>query len=72
MDDPLYRYPYVLVRIGCDAYQRNGRYRLARRAAKYGAEISRDELLVRLTADLGRIKPAPSVAPPSARLALSI
>jgi hypothetical protein len=54
-DDPLALYPYVVVRIGCGLCQRKGRYRLARLAAKYGAEISLDELLLRLTADCGAI-----------------
>ncbi len=56
-DDALARYPYVIVRIGCDLCHRKGRYRLARLAAKYGAEISLEELLVRLTADCGAVNP---------------
>src|SRR6478609_8339994 len=44
-------FPYVLVRLRCDACKRAGSYRLARPAVKYGAEILLDDLLVRLSAD---------------------
>jgi len=37
--------------------QRTGRYRLARLAAKFGADISLEELLARLTADCGASNP---------------
>jgi hypothetical protein len=56
-NDPLHRYPYVLVRIGCDVCQRSGRYRLARLAEKYGADINLEDLLARLTADCGASNP---------------
>lgn len=46
-------YPFVIVRIACGACNRSGAYRLARLAAKYGPEISLDDLLARLTADCG-------------------
>lgn len=49
--DTLAGYPFVVVRITCDACVRRGAYRLARLAAKYGADISLPELLKRLTAD---------------------
>jgi hypothetical protein len=51
MDDRLAFFPYVLVRIRCAHCSRRGAYLLARLAAKYGPEITLDELLVRLTAD---------------------
>ncbi len=51
MDDTLVRYPYVVVRIGCEACVRGGAYRLARLAHKFGPEIPLPELLKRLTAD---------------------
>jgi hypothetical protein len=38
-------FPYVLVRLRCDACKRAGSYRLARLAVKYGAEILLDDLL---------------------------
>jgi hypothetical protein len=44
-------FPYVLVRLRCDACKRAGSYRLVRLAVKYGAEILLDDLLVRLSAD---------------------
>src|SRR5947209_2405538 len=49
--DVLASFPYVVVRIGCDACKRIGSYRLARLAAKYGAEIRMDDLLDRLAGD---------------------
>jgi hypothetical protein len=45
------RFPYVLVRLRCDACKCAGAYRLARLAVKFGAEILLDDLLVRLSAD---------------------
>jgi hypothetical protein len=44
-------YPWVLVRLRCDACKRVGSYRLARLAVKYGAEILLDDLLIRLSSD---------------------
>jgi hypothetical protein len=44
-------FPYVLVRLRCDACRRAGAYRLARLAVKLGAEILLDDLLLRLSAD---------------------
>jgi hypothetical protein len=40
----LVHFPYVLVRLRCDACKRAGSYRLARLAVKYGAEILLDDL----------------------------
>ena len=51
MDEMLLCYPYVVVRIGCEACVRRGAYRLVRLAHKYGPEIALPELLERLTAD---------------------
>jgi hypothetical protein len=50
-------FPYVLVRLRCDACKRAGSYRLARLAVKFGAEILLDDLLVRLSADCPRDDP---------------
>ena len=67
MDDPrqtdrLSTYPYVVVRIACDRCPgRKGSYRLARLAQRYGAEISLDELLMRVAAD------CPWMIPPGGR-----
>jgi hypothetical protein len=44
-------FPYVLVRLRCNACKRAGAYRLARLAVKFGAEILLDDLLMRLSAD---------------------
>jgi hypothetical protein len=49
--DILSSYPYVVVRIGCRRCTRKGAYRLARLAAKYGAEIPMLELLAHLAGD---------------------
>jgi hypothetical protein len=49
--DTLLNYPYVIVRIACSACDRAGSYRLARLAAKYGADIRLDDLLRRLAGD---------------------
>ncbi len=47
----LCEYPWVIVRLGCRFCDRRGQYRLARLAAKFGAEISKDDLLEKLAAD---------------------
>ena len=49
--DALSSYPYVVVRIACRRCTRKGSYRLARLAAKYGAEIPMMELLAHLAGD---------------------
>ena len=49
--DILSSYPYVIVRIACRRCTRKGSYRLARLAAKYGAEIPMMELLAHLAGD---------------------
>lgn len=49
--DRLLDFPYVVVRLGCDLCHRRGQYRLARLAAKFGAEIGIDALLLRLSVD---------------------
>lgn len=49
--DRLVSYPWVIVRIGCNRCKRRGSYRLARLAAKFGPEITMDELLLRLSYD---------------------
>jgi hypothetical protein len=49
--ETLLTYPYVIVRIACDACGRAGRYRLARLAEKYGAHIEMGTLLAYLAGD---------------------
>jgi hypothetical protein len=49
--DALSSYPFIVIRVGCSLCPRSGSYRLARLAAKYGAEIPLDELLDRLARD---------------------
>jgi hypothetical protein len=56
-DDRLSAYPYVVVRIGCDLCRRSGRYRLARLAEKYGAEITLKDLLLHLATDCPGVNP---------------
>src|SRR5438045_524264 len=53
MDDPRDReilayYPYVVVRLGCERCPRKGAYRLARLAAKFGPDITLDQLIAKL------------------------
>jgi hypothetical protein len=51
MNEPkntLVSYPYVIVRIACDRCNRQGGFRLARLAAKYGADYPMDQLLADL------------------------
>jgi hypothetical protein len=50
-DDTLATYPYIVVRLACRFCQRRGQYRLARLAAKYGAEIEMGNLLEHLAKD---------------------
>ncbi len=51
MPDTLAYYPYVVVRLGCRKCFRNGQYRLARLAARYGADIRLGELLAFLVGE---------------------
>lgn len=51
MDRLLSSYPFVIVRIACDLCGRAGQHRLARLAAKFGAECPLDEVLARLAGD---------------------
>jgi hypothetical protein len=51
MVERLSEFPWIMVRIGCNLCGRSGQYRLARLAARFGPEISLDELLDRLAAD---------------------
>lgn len=51
VEDRLVAYPYVVVRISCELCKRHGSYRLARLAAKFGPDISLDDLLGRLISD---------------------
>ena len=44
-------YPFVIVRVGCQFCTRQGSYRLARLAAKYGPDIGLDALLDALATD---------------------
>ena len=44
-------YPYVVVRLACSRCSRQGQYRLARLAAKYGAEVEMRKLLEFLASD---------------------
>jgi hypothetical protein len=49
--DTLSSYPYVVVRLACTMCSRQGSYRLARLADKYGAEIPMPDLLGWLAGD---------------------
>ena len=49
--DCLAFYPFVVVRISCRVCSRSGSYRLARRAAKYGPEITLRDLTQRFSYD---------------------
>jgi hypothetical protein len=48
MVERLSEFPWVVVRVRCDLCGRQGEYRLARLAAKYGSEITLGELLDRI------------------------
>lgn len=52
MSGKLVDYPYVVVRLRCDSCERQGAYKLARLADKWGAEIGLGSLLFKLSADL--------------------
>lgn len=52
----LYEYPYVVVRIACRKCSRQGRYRLARLAELYGAEITLPYLRHELAGDCTRLR----------------
>jgi hypothetical protein len=54
MVDRLSDFPWVIVRVGCNLCSRQGEYRLARLAAKYGSEISLNELLDKIAHDCPR------------------
>lgn len=47
-NDRLVGYPHIVVRIRCDRCNRDGAFRLARLAAKYGADYPIDQLLADL------------------------
>jgi hypothetical protein len=49
--DKLATYPFVIVRIGCAPCKRQGEYRLARLADKFGAETPLADVLKALTKD---------------------
>lgn len=53
MSDKLSNYPFVIVRLRCDSCGREGRYRLARLAHKFGPEIHMQSVLELLTEDCG-------------------
>lgn len=55
--DTLALYPHVVVRLDCLRCNRKGAYRLARLAARYGAEVDMGELLLALSADCEMRKP---------------
>jgi hypothetical protein len=48
MVERLSDFPWIVVRVGCNLCGRNGQYRLA---ARFGPDISLDDLLDRLAAD---------------------
>lgn len=50
----LSEYPFITVRIACSKCARQGSYRLARLADRYGAEIEMTALLGHLAADCER------------------
>jgi hypothetical protein len=51
ISEPLSRYPYVVVRVGCHYCKRRGEYRLARLAAKFGPEIELPDMLRQIAWD---------------------
>ncbi len=63
MADTLSSYPYVTVRRACSMCPRQGSYRLARLADKYGAEIPMAQLLAYLAGDCKYWSPRQSGIP---------
>lgn len=61
--DRLLSYPYVIVRLKCAACHREGSYRLARLAEKYGAGIEMDGLLLHLVGACKKFCKAHLLAP---------
>ncbi|MDT2024545.1 hypothetical protein [Methylocella sp. CPCC 101449] len=53
MSDKLSNYPFVIVRLRCNSCGREGQYRLARLAHKFGPEIHMQSVLELLTEDCG-------------------
>jgi hypothetical protein len=51
MVDRLSKFPWVIVRVGCNLCSRHGEYRLARLAAKLGSEITLGEVLDHIARD---------------------
>jgi len=47
----LWEYPFVVVRIACRVCNRQGRYRLARLAHRFGCDITLDQLVDELSRD---------------------
>ena len=63
MRDTLASYPFVIVRLSCTMCAREGSYRLARLADKYGAEIALPELLDLLAGDCKYRRPRHPAVP---------
>jgi hypothetical protein len=61
MSRTLSTYPFVVVRVACHACKREGGYRLARLAEKFGAEIELGDLMDHIAFD------CPWRRPPTAR-----
>jgi hypothetical protein len=55
--DALVSYPWIIVRIACRRCDRRGSYRLARLAARFGADVAMPELLKAISADCYYRKP---------------
>jgi hypothetical protein len=51
MGETLSTFPYIVVRLACTMCSREGSYRLARLADKYGAQITMPGLLAQLAGD---------------------
>ena len=61
--DKLASFPYVKVRLACRKCSREGGYKLARLADKYGANVRMDDLLRMLVGDCKFIDPRHPFAP---------
>ncbi len=58
VQDRLSNYPYVVVTLACRFCTRKGQYRLARLAAKYGAEVHMQTVLRYLAGDCEYWRPS--------------
>ena len=60
--DALVSYPYIVLRLACRRCDRTGAYRLARVAARFGADCSMPDVIAGLTVDCAYRRPRHPIA----------